>query len=54
MKHQNTKRAFRHARRTLERAWLNIRDADTREAISEELVERFDAYAARKGRKLLA
>jgi len=52
MKHQNTKRAFRHARRALERAWVNISDADTRAAISEELEERFNNYAARKGRRL--
>jgi uncharacterized protein YecT (DUF1311 family) len=54
MKHNNTKRGFRHARRALERAWLAVRDADTREVISEELVERCNGYAARKGRRLFS
>lgn len=52
MKTSNTKRAFRRARRELERAFLYTDSLDTREAISEELKERFDSYSARKGWRL--
>ena len=52
MKHNNTKRGFRHARRALEQAWLSIKDPETREVLSEELSDRFADYAAHKGARL--